>query len=105
MLLFAWFVFCIERLAHAEQRQYRDAFDSITFLTTVMPVFLICAIGALCWAGKSVFDLFRRRGFESTTALIIAACLWTGLIYSLRFMDVLIGRLAESPWLSRLLSL
>jgi hypothetical protein len=104
MALFAWFVFCIERLAHAEERQYRDASDGITFFTTAVPVLLIWGIGNFFWLIKVVADL-AERSFSSTTALLIAMCSWSGVIYSTRFMDVLIDHLSKSAWLSRLLSL
>jgi hypothetical protein len=104
MALFAWFVFCIERLAHAEERQYRDAFDGITFFTTAVPVLVIWGIGNFFWLIKVVADL-AKRSFRSITALLIVMCLWPGVIYSTRFMGVLIDRLSKSAWLSRLLSL
>ena len=98
MFLFAWFVFCIERLAHAEERKYRDAFDSITFLTTAVPVLLIWAVGNILWVIKVVLDL-AKRSFGSTTALLIVMCLWSGVIYSMRFMYGLIDHLSKIVWL------
>jgi hypothetical protein len=88
ILLFAWFVHRIEALAHAEQRHYRDGVDGITFMTTAVPVFVVCAVVNCAWAMKALVDGARRRGFEALKALIVVACAWTAVICSIRLLPL-----------------
>ena len=86
ILLFAWFVYRIEALAHAEERHYRDGVDGITFFTTAVPVFLVCVVGSCIWAAKALIDIVKKRGFGSFRALVAVACAWAAVIFSLRFL-------------------
>ena len=86
ILLFAWFVYRIEALARAEERHYRDAVDSVTFITTAVPVFFVCAIESCAWAVKVLIDVVKKRGFESLKALIAVASMWIVVVVSLRFL-------------------
>ncbi len=86
ILLFAWYVYRIEALAHAEQRHYRDGVDGITFMTTAVPVLLICAVFNLAWAVKALVDFARKRGFEAVKAFIAVVCVWAAVICSIRLL-------------------
>ena len=84
LALFLWFVLRIESLAHAEQRDYRDASDSFTFLATAVPVFLVCAAYSCFWGIWGLVEAFRARRFESLKALVAVVCAWTALLVTLR---------------------
>lgn len=88
ILLFAWFVYRIEALAHAEERHSRDGVDGITFFTTAVPVFLVCVVSSCIWVVKVLFDIVKKRGFGSLRALVAVACAWTAVIFSLRFLPL-----------------
>jgi len=86
ILLFAWFIYSIDAQARAEERDYRDAVDGVTFFTTAVPVFLVCAIGSCAWVVKVVIDLIKKRGFQSMIALFGVVSAWTLATVSLRFL-------------------
>jgi hypothetical protein len=84
LLLFLWFVLRIEQFAHAEQRDYRDFGDSLHFLMTAVPVFLVCCAYSLVWGIKALKEYFRKRGGESLKALAAVICAWAALILAIR---------------------
>lgn len=84
MVIIARVVFGIEALAHLEQRDYRDASDSVTFLATAAPVVLICAACALFWCVKAVIEISRRKDFESLKAFVATLTAWIAFPLTLR---------------------
>ncbi|MBL9186853.1 MAG: hypothetical protein JNK23_05195 [Opitutaceae bacterium] len=86
MALFAWFVYKIEALARAEERDYRDAFDSITFLTTAVPAFLACVLISCLWLTKVGVDLAWKRGWGSMKAFFAVVCGWAVVLLVFYFL-------------------
>ena len=87
IMLFAWFVYRIEALAHAEGRSLRDGVDGITFYTTAVPVFLACVMLSCLWSVQIIWDLVKKKGSGSLKALASVACGWTAAIIAIRFLS------------------
>ena len=84
MALIVRIVFRIEALAHLEQRDYRDASDSFTFLATAAPVVLVCAACGLAWCVKAIIEIRRRKDFQSLKAFAAIALAWISFPLILR---------------------
>ena len=76
--LFLYFVFdtSISDLARAEQRNYYDGSDGITFFCTVVPVLMCCLLVNILWGIKALVDIQRRKNFCAFVAGVIVAVLW-----------------------------
>jgi hypothetical protein len=84
MLLFLMFVLQIEHNIKSEQRDYSDFGDSLNFLTTAVPMFLVSCIYSFGWGIASVVEILRQHSYRGIGALCVVAAAWAALILILR---------------------
>ena len=86
-LVFCWlFVAGICELARSEQRDYYDFGDSITFIVTVVPVFLVCLLLDVAWSVMALVAFIRRRDYQPAMACFVVAVVWVLAYLSMRLM-------------------
>jgi hypothetical protein len=86
-LVFCWlFVAAICQQARMEQRDYYDFGDSITFMVTAVPVFLVCLLLDVVWSGMALVAFFRRRDYRPALARLVVAVVWVFAYLSMRLM-------------------
>src|SRR4051812_16501991 len=64
----------------AEQRDYSDGVDGITFFANSAPAFLLALLTNVAWAGKALADVWRRRGYQASAWLGTAGAVWVWAI-------------------------
>jgi ABC-type microcin C transport system permease subunit YejB len=68
----------------AEQRDYSDGVDSITFVAMSAPAFLLAMLINVAWAGKAFADAWRRRGYQAFAWFGSATAVWVWTIVVFR---------------------
>jgi hypothetical protein len=75
IVLYWLFVGSICQQARAEQRNYYDFGDSLTFILTALPAFLMCFLLNVAWGVMALVAVFRRRDYQSAVALgVVLQC-------------------------------
>jgi hypothetical protein len=74
----------IESTAKMEERDYYDFGDSILFLITAVPVFLICSLVNIFWGAKALIEIFRRKNYHSAMIWGAAVLTWAAVFLLLR---------------------
>ena len=69
-----------------EQRDYYDFGDSITFILTAVPVFLVCLLLDVVWSGMALVAFIRRRDYQPAVACLVVAVVWVLAYLSMRLM-------------------
>jgi len=54
-----------------EQRAYYDFGDSMTFILTAVPVFLICVLLDVIWTGMAFVAFISRRDYQPAVACLV----------------------------------
>jgi hypothetical protein len=75
-LLFIFFVNKIENGIKAEQRDYADFGDSLIFLVTGFPVFLVCFLINFIWGCRAIIDAIKHKLYERLIALLVVVAVW-----------------------------
>ncbi len=83
LLIFVSSVLIIDRMAKMEQRDY-DFGDSLNFILTGVPAFLVCLVLNIVWGLLAVINSFRRRGNRALWATVGAVTAWTASVLILR---------------------
>jgi hypothetical protein len=68
----------------AEQRDYSDTVDSITFVTDSAPALALALLTNVAWTGLAFADVLRRRGYLAFAWLGVALAVWGSAIVALR---------------------
>ena len=84
MLLFYGVVMSIVDQARMEERDYYDASDSITFMARSAPILIVTVLLNFFWGIKALSDIFRRRSYLASLALVAVGAAWTSLYFLLR---------------------
>ena len=84
MLLFYGVVMSIVDQSRMEERDYYDASDSITFMARSAPILIVTVLLNFFWGIKALSDIFRRRSYLASLALVAVGAAWTSLYFLLR---------------------
>ncbi|HWB58854.1 MAG TPA: hypothetical protein VG733_05150 [Chthoniobacteraceae bacterium] len=85
LFIFVMLVFAIYDNAKMEERDYYDFGDSLNFLVTAVPVFLLCSLLNAGWLIKAVVQAVRHRPWRGDA--IACACsvtTWAGTMLLLK---------------------
>ena len=85
LFLFFYLVARVSALAKQEERAYYDGVDGVTFTCTAGPVLLAYLLLNLGWGIKAFSDIFRRRDYRASAALVMAVTAWVALSLIIRF--------------------
>jgi len=80
------FVAGICQQARMEQRADYDFGDSMTFILTAVPVFLVCVLLDVIWSGMALVAFIRRRDYQPAIACLVVAVVWVLAYFSMRLM-------------------
>ncbi len=83
LCLFLLADFSIVQDIKAEHRDYPDFGDSLTFLVTGVPVFLLCFGYSVIFGVTS----FLKRNYRGLIATLAVVAIWSGLILILRMVQ------------------
>ena len=72
--------------ARIEQRDFYDFGDSMTFILTALPVFLVCLLLDVIWSGVALVAFIRRRDYQPALACLAVSVVWVLAYLSMRFM-------------------
>jgi hypothetical protein len=81
--IFLYFLFDsnISNFAKWEGRGYYEFGDSIKYIFTAFPVFLLCLLINILWGIKALIDIFRRKNFHAFVAGVVIAALWVANLW------------------------
>ena|ERR1700722_3240664 len=76
IVLYLLFVSAICNTAKMEERDYYDFGDSLNYILTALPVYLLCLLLNVLWGLKALKEILQRRDFHSAVACVVAVALW-----------------------------
>jgi hypothetical protein len=76
MIIYLAFVLNARHQAIAEERDYYDVGDSLNYILTVVPVFLVCLVSDIIWGVMALVAIVRRRRYQSALACLIVVASW-----------------------------
>lgn len=85
-LLFLVSVSAICHTAKMEQRDYYDFGDSLNFILTGLPVFLLCLLFNIAWGLKALIDVFHHRNYQAAMASVVLVAVWVATILIVRMI-------------------
>lgn len=86
LLLCVLFVTWIIQTARIERRDNYDFGDSLNFLLTAVPVFLLSLLLNMGWGVKALIDICRRQDYRASLALAGVTAVWASSYLALRLM-------------------
>jgi hypothetical protein len=77
LMLYLWYITDITNLAEAEQRDYYDGIDDITYICTAGLVLLLCVSINILWVIKVLIKIFWRKSYHAFALGMVVAAFWT----------------------------